>query len=319
MRSRRQQSDTFRKRVDPFVRALRRLEARDAEALHQARVASRRLRELVPVLELQGDTARKLAQRLRRVTQRLGRLRELDVLQPIVDDLRQTGQYSGEALDRVAAAIADEAGRTREWLERKLPARKRDRLAHTLDSIARHIDDPKAARHTHARDAPAWVWAVDARVVRRAKRLTAAIANAGELYDATRLHTVRIALKKMRYAVELSAEARGVNRAAEIATLKRAQDTLGRLHDFEVFGARVQRVRDDAVSSRDIGVREFDALVDAAERECRHLHAAFMSERVELGAIADRLAGETVRRVAGGRGHRTARGTVAEKRTTAGR
>ena len=319
MRSRRQQSDTFRKRLDPFVRALNRLEARDAEALHQARVASRRLRELVPVLELQGDTARKIAQRLRRVTQRLGRLRELDVLQPIVDDLRQTGQSSGEALDRVAAAITDEAGRTRAWLENKLSARKRDRLAHTLDGIARHLDDPRPARHTHARDAPAWVWAVDARVVRRAKRLTAAIANAGELYDATRLHDVRIALKKLRYAVELSSEARGVNRAGEIATLKRAQDTLGRLHDFEVFADRVQRVRDDAVSSKDVGLREFDALVDVVERECRHLHAAFMAERIELGAIADRLAGETMRRAARGQTHRIAKRPVAEGRTTTGR
>jgi CHAD domain-containing protein len=303
----RQQSDTFKKRLDPFVRALSRLEARDAEALHQARVGSRRLRELVPVLELQGDTARKVVQRLRRVTRRLGRLRELDVLQPIIDDLRQTGLHSDEALDRVAAAIAEEASRTRQWLERKLPARKRDRLARTLDDIGRHIDGSRAARHTHARDASAWVWAVDARIVRRAKRLATALVDAGALYDATRLHNVRIALKKLRYAVELSADARRVNRAAEIATLKRAQDTLGRLHDFEVFGDRVQRVREQAAAaSSGIDVRTFDSLVDAVERECHHMHAAFMSERSELVAIADRLGSETMRRIARGQRPRIA-------------
>ena len=281
--------DTFKKRLDPFVRALSGIDARDAEALHQARVASRRLREVVPVLELQRDTAREVGKRLRRVTQRLGRLRELDVLLPIVDDFRKTGRYSGEALDKVAAAIADDANQTRQWLRHKLPAQKRERLTHTLDAIARQIDQRKAARATRPRDAQAWVWAVDARVVRRAGRLGTTIAAAGALYDADRLHNVRIALKKLRYAVELLAEARGVGRTADIDTLKRAQDTLGKLHDYEIFSDRVQRVRDDSTRSAGIDVRAFDALARAAELECRQLHAAFMRDRVELSAIADRL------------------------------
>jgi CHAD domain-containing protein len=281
--------DTFKKRLDPFVRALSGIDARDAEALHQARVASRRLRELVPVLELQRDTAREVGKRLRRVTQRLGRLRELDVLLPIVDDFRKTGRYSGEALDKVAAAIADDANQTRQWLRHKLPAQKRERLTHTLDAIARQIDQRKAARATRPRDAQAWVWAVDARVVRRARRLGTTIAAAGALYDADRLHNVRIALKKLRYAAELSAEARGMDRTADIDTLKRAQDMLGKLHDYEIFSDRVQRVRDDSTRSAGIDVRAFDALAQAAELECRQLHAAFMRDRVELSAIADRL------------------------------
>ncbi len=281
--------DTFKKRLDPFVRALSVIDARDAEALHQARVASRRLRELVPVLELQRDTAREVGKRLRRVTQRLGRLRELDVLLPIVDDFRKTGRYSGEALDNVAAAIADDTNQTRQWLRYKLPAQKRERLTHTLDAIARQIDQGKAARATRPRDAQAWVWAVDARVVRRARRLGTTIAAAGALYDADRLHNVRIALKKLRYAAELSAEARGMDRTADIDTLKRAQDMLGKLHDYEIFSDRVQRVRDDSTRSTGVDVRAFDALAQAAELECRQLHAAFMRDRVELSAIADRL------------------------------
>jgi CHAD domain-containing protein len=285
-----QRHDTFRKRLDPFVRALSGIEARDAEALHQARVASRRLREVLPVLELQRDATKKIGKRLRRITRRLGRLRELDVLQPIVDDLRNAGQHSAQALDKVAAAIADEANRTRQWLRHKLPARKLERLTRTLDDIADQIDHPRSARGNHARDARAWVWALDARVVRRATRLSAAIADAGALYDADRLHNVRIALKKLRYAVELSAEARGLDRTADIDTLKRAQDILGRLHDFEIFSDRVQRVRDDSTQSAGLDVPAFDALARAAELECRQLHATFMRDRVELSAIAGRLA-----------------------------
>ena len=39
------------------------------KAVHWTRVASRRLRELLPVLGLDGDSARKLSRRLKRVTQ----------------------------------------------------------------------------------------------------------------------------------------------------------------------------------------------------------------------------------------------------------
>jgi CHAD domain-containing protein len=291
-----QRYNIFRTRVDPFVRALSRVETRDAEAVHQARVASRRLRELVPLLALERETARNLGKRLRRVTRRLGRLRELDVLMPILEDFRKTGEYVDAALDRVAAAIANEAEHRRHWLSDKLPARKLERLSSTLDDMARNINQPNAARSNRPRDAQAWIWAVDARVVRRATRLSAAIADAGVLYSADRLHNVRIALKKLRYAAELSAETRGLNRSADIDALKRAQDTLGRLHDFEVFGERVRRVRDDATRSAGIDVRDLDSIIVATELECRQLHATFMRDRDGLRGVTDRLGGRLRRR-----------------------
>ena len=42
----------------------------DVDALHRARVASRRLREVLPVLQLDSDVARKLNRRLRKITDR---------------------------------------------------------------------------------------------------------------------------------------------------------------------------------------------------------------------------------------------------------
>jgi CHAD domain-containing protein len=51
-----------------------------------------------------------------------------------------------------------------------------------------------------------WQWALGARVARRASALRAAIDTAGGWSE--RLHKVRIALKKLRYAVELSASRR---------------------------------------------------------------------------------------------------------------
>ena len=46
------------------------VEGGDVRALHRTRVASRRLREVLPVLQLDPDMAHKLGRRLRKITQR---------------------------------------------------------------------------------------------------------------------------------------------------------------------------------------------------------------------------------------------------------
>src|SRR6478609_8405375 len=74
----------LRKRLEQFTRMLQGLEKGDSSALHRTRVATRRLRELLPVLQLDPEAAHKLIRRLRKVTQRLGSVRELDVLMQIV-------------------------------------------------------------------------------------------------------------------------------------------------------------------------------------------------------------------------------------------
>jgi hypothetical protein len=80
---------------------------------------------------------------------------------------------------------------------------------------------------------------------------------------------------------------RGRAAGADIEALKRAQDTLGRLHDFEVFSEHVRRMRDDAKLSEGIDVRNLGAILLSAELECYQLHAAFMRDREGLRSIAD--------------------------------
>ena len=61
--------ESLRKRLTVFSHKSKRID--DVDALHRTRVASRRLRELLPVLRLDGRTTRKLDRRLKRVTKRL--------------------------------------------------------------------------------------------------------------------------------------------------------------------------------------------------------------------------------------------------------
>jgi CHAD domain-containing protein len=103
------------------------------------------------------------------------------------------------------------------------------------------------------------------------------------------VHEVRIGLKKLRYAVELSAEARRQRPSASIAALKAAQELLGRLHDLEVlieWGRDLQASSSppDLAASHALGL-----LARSVEDRCRQLHARYMSDRPSLIAIANRL------------------------------
>jgi CHAD domain-containing protein len=95
-------------RLNRFVRNLDGLERGDIEALHRVRVASRRIRELVPVLQLDAGRTRKLGRRLRKVTSRLGAMREFDVLLLLVDELHvsSTGASSRTAASSGAGSSA---------------------------------------------------------------------------------------------------------------------------------------------------------------------------------------------------------------------
>src|SRR4030095_13773283 len=98
-------SDLLDARLDRFTRMLQGLEEGDVRALHRTRVASRRLREILPVLELDPDGARRLGRRLRKVTERLGVVRELDVLTLLVEELHQSRRDNAAALARVPAGV----------------------------------------------------------------------------------------------------------------------------------------------------------------------------------------------------------------------
>jgi CHAD domain-containing protein len=129
----------------------------------------------------------------------------------------------------------------------------------------------------------------DARAARRADDVRAAIDNAAGIYLADRLHAVRIAVKKLRYAMEIARELRASRALARLRTLKRVQDLLGHIHDLEVLIARTRALQGTA-TVRDLKLSgELDRLVRFLEMECRRLHVRYMNERKALLAICDHV------------------------------
>jgi CHAD domain-containing protein len=279
-------SELLKKRVDQFARVLQAVEQGDVRALHQARVTSRRMRELLPMLQLDGRTSRKLGRRLRKLTTRLGTVRELDVLLLLIDELHVSGRRGSGALGRVGVRVSQNRDEARKRLFARLPVADMARLGRKLDRVAARLKD--AERATSKAAARNWRWAIDARVASRASRVSSAMADAGALYLPERLHAVRIAVKKLRYAVELSMEAAGERSSADLRVLKRTQELLGRMHDQQTLMEQVRRTQASLAPPSVTVWRDLDALVATLEDDCRRLHARYMRMRDDLAAVAER-------------------------------
>lgn len=299
----------LKSRLSRFTRVLPDLEKGDVRSLHRARVASRRLRELVPVLQVDADAARKLGRRLRKITARLGRVRELDVLLGLIDELRASQPVHQDALRRVGAAVA----KSRDAARKRLPDDLSGELYRLARKLERLLRDLKQSDKSQSDKSPshgrAVRWAIEARVARRAARLLAAIEDAGGVYLPERLHGVRISLKKLRYAVELLEaveSTRGTRRSPVVGALKREQDVLGRMHDLQVLIDRVRAVQALLAPPDPAVWHQLDALVVSLDESCRRLHGRYIHDRQTLSAIASRLAVVSARQNVPARGVRRA-------------
>jgi CHAD domain-containing protein len=288
-----ERSQLLRTRLDRLTRSLRAIDDGDVRSLDRVRTAARRVRELLPLLELHPDRARKIGRRLRKVMRRLGTVRELDVVMLLIDELHVSRRSHSAALSRVGVAVSTQRDEARTRLFEHEPADGLRRIAKRLGKAADDLQE----KSSKAADARAWRWAVDARVARRGSQLRAAIEHAGGVYLPERLHAVRRALVKLWYSLELATElnaARRAKSAAEQVTpderlLRRGEDILGKMRDLQ---ALIEHVRETqaAVSPPNLTVwHEFDMLARTLDDDCRRLHARYMRMRSPLMAIADKL------------------------------
>ena len=275
--------DLLRARLERFSRAIPGVETGDIRAVHRTRVASRRLRELLPTLQFEGKSA-KLSHQVRKLTRRLGSIRETDVMLLLIAELHESGRFSESALRIVRDAAQSSRNEARAEISGKSAAASLGRLVRKLDRASRKLEGAEDAQARRA-----WKWALDARVNRRALALSHAIDKAGSVYLAERLHATRIALKKLRYALELDVESRGLRSTAELRALRRMQDVLGRLHDFQVLVDHVRRVQASLAPPHVTTWRDLDTLLTALEQNSRRLHARYVGERQALLDICDRL------------------------------
>lgn len=213
----------------------------DMDAVHDMRVASRRLREamrlLAPVYPPREFGA--WYRRVRRITRALGPVRDSDVF---IDAFARLGKGLGDGGKRAVAFLVGlrMGTRERELDELNRVLAKLD-LAENRRSFARLAEFP---RRTVEVGRPLADFA-HAAVAERTGVVFGLLPLALEEANIDHQHELRIAFKRLRYAVEVFAPCYGDEFDALHKTLTAFQDTLGDMHDVHVF---LDRVREPALA-----------------------------------------------------------------------
>jgi len=251
----------------------------DIEGIHQTRVASRRLRELVPVLASGPDDGQsvELRRRLRDVTRLLGPSRELDVAGQTLGALASRTPSHAAAIAIVRASVDRERSDASRAMRQGVAGVDMHHLGVRTRELAARLHAPVAIRDCAGRAA--------ARLDRRAHELEAAVRGAGIVYAPGPLHGVRIALKKFRYAFEVAERVGRCRLRGSMQQLKRLQTLLGDLHDLQVLAARV---RDVVALSPARRRPALVALVKDIDDDIRILHSRFVTDRVRLVRVLAR-------------------------------
>lgn len=247
----------------------------DDDAIHDARVATRRLREALPLVGPPNAPREKARRWLRKTGRRLGRIRDLDVML----------ELAVAAVQRLPAAAVP-----LQHLLVELRASRDARLRRAVKRLER--EDRKATLaplRTRSRPhrwlalgASPWTGVLADRILRRSGALETAIERAGGVNFPNRVHAVRVAAKKLRYALEAAETIGAVRPRGAVALLKRVQDLLGDLHDRHVFLRTVEQRAAEAAPEH---AAAFDAVRAYLETECRDLHRRYLDERSDLIAV----------------------------------
>src|SRR5215212_5716963 len=98
----------WQKRLDELSAVWPHFLGGETKALHKARVASRRIREVLPVVAASSPKpkVKKLKRRLRELTQSLGPIRELDVELGLLDSEADSDLVPRSALEMVRREVA---------------------------------------------------------------------------------------------------------------------------------------------------------------------------------------------------------------------
>jgi CHAD domain-containing protein len=282
----------IRQRLSVLTRSIPSARSGDATGIHQARVATRRIRAALPLV-VRGSAGRKLTKRVSRLTRALGVVRELDVALLNLDEFAADSTMPPDGIDLLRTILEED--------RQRLFAELGERIDHLhLDKLQRKA---MAAAQRHCADGsdvsgPKRLKAVIKRSARRAFALQAAIENAGGIYLPDRLHQVRVAVKKLRYILEIARELSRSRASARIRTLKSAQDLLGRMHDLEILIMRIRALQGSDRAPTLTASADLDRLVRRLEMECRQLHVRYMGLKAKLLELCDHVTSPGDRRPA---------------------
>ena len=276
----RKQAKRLASQLEPVCRA------DHVEAVHQARVASRRLRA---ALEMFGEcfpieSTDRWKKEIKRVTRRLGPARDRDV--NILFLAEHLANLTDPAHTRGIAAMLGRLERDR--------ARSQPKAVKAVEQLWRSgvLDEMLDAAQAICDRGKAKSVAVRSPVaVKRAEeflagRLDAVHAHADGLADPTNVdehHAMRIAAKKLRYTMEMVSPVFGSALDSPLLAAKELQTLLGEVHDCDVWDEHVDEF-EQKLRRRTLKYFGTDKPFAPLEAGLEHLRSLFRERRKDLFA-----------------------------------
>jgi len=217
------------KRLEKFASLFPRvLITDDPETIHDARVWSRRLQQMLRILfpKPAPKKCRKLVRTLRRVRRALGDCRNLDVIRELIQEKidASSNPVVRDAWDQLKVHLQEK--QRRELIRARAELSRYDivdfvnRAKTLLGSVELSADLQPTLTESITGALNEWIEAVDATKQSQAPE---------------QIHALRVAGKRLRYRLELFAELGDSSAKARVKTLKTLQDQLGQWHDHHVL------------------------------------------------------------------------------------
>ncbi|HEX7024805.1 MAG TPA: CHAD domain-containing protein [Gemmatimonadales bacterium] len=252
----------------------------DPEAIHDFRVALRRLRAWLRAFRpcLEDTVERDSERRMRSLSRLAGRARDLEVQYAWLTGLRRAGP-ARDAARRLAAGIGRQLVRARRALAKEVVAELPAAAAELAGELEHYRQDVALEQPAEERMAAAMAWAVQ----REAGTLAAELQRVRRPGQVAAAHAARIAVKRLRYLLE------GFGRSSRSATgilagLTAMQHLFGELHDAQVLR---RRAAGSPPVLRALLARRVSAAFRSVERTIRAPATREMFSRIE--ALVRRL------------------------------
>lgn len=208
----------------------------DLEGVHSMRVASRRLRsalrDFTPHLKKRGLSSS--LRQIKQIADALGKVRDQDVAILALEQLRSKAPAQvADVLSELIQIRQQSRDKARQQLEAVITKIRLKQLGLVFTtaveaSLARN--EQKAAR-----SAPSYIEIARSIILERLKELEKLSNSLYRPLKVRPLHDMRIAAKRLRYAIELFQECWGKDIAPFADEVARLQQSLGELHDCDVW------------------------------------------------------------------------------------
>ena len=255
------------------------------DSIHDARIATRRIREVLPLTHewLRRHVADDLFTRFKKMGRSLGQVRDADVRTALLRYLEARVPLAAPWL----VTVRQQQEAKRHHLMRKL-LKRFERLSVETELARLAGGAPWRSRLWVAR-AGAWRNELRRLLADRAIGTHHAVMHATGVYFPNRVHHARIAIKKFRYAAEIAAHTGYLIDGPLIRDLKKSADTLGDLHDRQTLIDDLTRTAaQDTPSQLTDRAEEMRTVAQVVAAEIQDLHARYLERRPRIIDAADR-------------------------------